>query len=207
MTDLADTVHQLYIHGTLPLLLSLIYPAQSESASSGTTRARATYAFSSAVKHWPLASSALLASSSQGYTALRRGVADPEPVVRRKMAFLVGTLVMQSDEKYEGELPNEVRNLIKERMKAEAEGESLVDGLKREGVFSALVEALRDGRGDDFEFEENALRALVRAAEKGGLSEAEKRDAKAVWEKLGAFGQDERGLGGNDGLEIARALA
>jgi len=122
------------------------------------------------------------------------------------MAFLVGTLIRQSEEKYEGEIPNEVRNLIEERTKAGGESETLLDGSRREGIFAALVEALKNGDGEDLEFEENALRALGKAAEKGGLSEGEKAEVRAVWEKLGPTGQDERGLGGEDRKELSRAL-
>ncbi len=114
---------------------------------------------------------------------------------------------MQSDEKYEGELPNEIRNLIEERMKSGGEGENLIDGLKREGVLAVLIQALKERGGEDFEFEENAVRALVRAAERGGLSSEEKSEVKAVWKKLGTVGQNERGLGGEDGIEATRALA
>ena len=123
------------------------------------------------------------------------------------MAFLVGTLVLQSDERYEGELPGEVKNLIEERMKASGEGESLVAGLSREGVFGALVGVLRSGVGDDVEFEENAIRTLGRAAEKGGLSDGHKAELTAVWEKLGIAGQEERGFTGDDRLDISRLLA
>ena len=131
---------------------------------------------------------------------------DATPVIRRKMAFLVGTLVLQSGEKYEGEIPDEVRNLIQERMApGSEEGESLVEGLKREGVFAALLEELEAG-GGDWEFEENALRALVNTAERGGLSEGERTRLKGMWEKLGTIGQNERGFGGEDGVNISKVL-
>ena len=136
---------------------------------------------------------------------LRTGVRDPTPVIRRKMAFLVGTLVLQSGEKYEGEIPDEVRDLIKERTASSGEGESLVEGLKREGVLAALLEELEAG-GGDWEFEENALRALVNAAERGGLGEGERTRLKGMWEKLGTVGQNERGFGGEDGVNTSRVL-
>jgi hsp70-interacting protein len=125
------------------------------------------------------------------------------------MAFLVGTLVMQSDEKYEGELPNEVRNLVEESTKAGEIQESLVEGLKREGVLGGLVQGLKgDGeREGDLEFEENAVRALSKSAEKGGLSEAEKETVRGIWERWGSAGQAERGLEGEDAKEISRILA
>ncbi|ORY24290.1 nucleotide exchange factor Fes1-domain-containing protein [Naematelia encephala] len=198
----------LYLYEALPLLLPLIYPESSSTSSQPSfVRAKATYAFSSALKHWPLASSALSANSSSGYSVLKQGVIDPEPVIRRKMAFLVGTLVMQSGEKYEGELPNEVRNLIEERMRSGTKSESLVDGLKAHGVFTELLKGLKEVPEGDFEYEENAIRTLVRAVEKGGLSPEEKNDLRAIWENRGALGQEERGLGGEDGVEIARILA
>ena len=114
---------------------------------------------------------------------------------------------MQSEEKYEGELPSEVRKLMEERMNASGDSESLMDGMKREGVFAALVEAMKTSEGGDFEFEENALRALVRAAVQGGLTEGEKAEVKMIWERLGSLGQHERGLGAEDGQEITSALA
>lgn len=121
------------------------------------------------------------------------------------MAFLVGTLAMQSSERFEGEIPSEVRNYIEENGK-NAPSESLVEGLKREGVFTALVEGLKQGV-DDVEYEENAMRALVRAHQQGGLTVSEKNDLKTIWEKWGKQGKQERGLDGEDGEEVSEALS
>ena len=205
--QLCLTPRQLYIFNVLPSILSIIFPTSS-APPPATTRAKANYAFSSAVKHWPLVTSALSSNSSQGYNTLLEGVADSEPVIRRKMAFLVGTLTMQSGEKYEGEIPNEVRNLIEERIKETAgqPSETLVDGLKHSGVYSALIKALASGSGD-VEFEGNALNALARAAEKGGLSGSEKAQVKTFWESWTENDREERSLGGEDGKEISAALA
>lgn len=111
---------------------------------------------------------------------------------------------MQSGERYEGEIPSEVRNYIEENEK-NAPTESLVEGLKREGVFTALVEGLKQGV-DDVEYEENAMRTLVRAHQKGGLTVSEKSDVRTIWEKWGKQGRQERGLDGEDGREVSDAL-
>ncbi|OXH34057.1 hsp70-like protein [Cryptococcus neoformans] len=197
-----------YIYETFPRILDIIYPPSSISPYPPSVRAKATYALSAALKHWPLASYALCtttSSSESGYSVLRRGVNDPQVIVRRKMAFLVGTLAMQSSERYEGEIPSEVRNYIEENEK-NAPSESLVEGLKREGVFTALVEGLKQGV-DDVEYEENAMRALVRAHQQGGLTVSEKNDLKTIWEKWGKQGKQERGLDGEDGEEVSEALS
>ncbi|WWD18500.1 hypothetical protein CI109_102952 [Kwoniella shandongensis] len=202
----------LYIHNVFPHILSVLYPSSSSSTTHpSSVRAKATYALSSALKHWPLASTVLSSSSPSGYLTIKRGVVDSDPVVRRKMAFLLGTLVMQSGAMYEGEIPNEVRNLLEERMK-ETQGqttESLVDGLKREGVFEGLIDELKRSKNEDdvdLEFEENAIRALAQASEKGGLTDEQKKDLRSVWTAWGVKGQEERGLEGEDGKVISSAL-
>lgn len=198
---------QLYVFNALPAILSTIYPsAESSSKPYTSTRAKATYALSSALKHWPLAAAALASNDSQGHTVLARGVVDPEPVIRRKMAFLIGTLTMQSDEKYEGEIPGEVINLVEEHTKSGGRSEDLVSALKREGVYSALVKGLKES-SDDIEFEENALRALAKAAEKDGLTHEEKHDVKTLWHSWGPQGQEERGLQGEDASHIHKVFA
>lgn len=125
---------------------------------------------------------------------------------------------MQSGMGYEGELPTVVAEMLKERMELQTqkqgqgkgEGqETLVQGLKRSGVFGALLSSLEGqeaGGGEDIEFEENAMRALSRAVEKDGLEEGEKVKLRGVWEKWGEKGRAERGLVGEDGKDIARIL-
>jgi hypothetical protein len=109
---------------------------------------------------------------------------------------------MQSGETYTGEIPNEVRNLIEERMKVpDEQKEGLLDGLRREGVFLALAQAVKES-SEDIEFEENAMRALSQAASRGALSGEEKAVAREVWKSWGSAGQEERGLGGDDAAEI-----
>ncbi|KAL1412858.1 hsp70 nucleotide exchange factor fes1 [Vanrija albida] len=193
----------LFVHDAFPKIIDIIYPATREQA----TRAKAQYAMSSALKHWPLASAALSADSDKGYAVLRQGVADDSAVLKRKFAFLLGTLVMQARESYEGEMPSEVRALLEERAAAAGgKEEDLVLALKRTGVFSSALAALAKG-SDDAEYEENAVRALAKAAAAGGLSADEKAQLRAIWDKWGAEGRAERGLDGADGDEIAKDLA
>ncbi|WVQ96651.1 hypothetical protein IAU59_003757 [Kwoniella sp. CBS 9459] len=224
----------LYINEAFPQILSTL-----TSSHPSSVRAKATYALSSALKHWPLAapvlstpyspSSASASTSSSsgaernGYFVLKEGVNDGDRVVRRKMAFLVGTLIMQSGEKYQGEIPNEVRGLLEERMKqvessggngqGQAASESLVDGLKREGVIRSLLGGLKNAQATqndadvDVEYEENALRALVKAAAKGGLESAEKDELKGIWNGWSAQQKEDRGFVGEDEKEIAAVLA
>lgn len=128
------------------------------------------------------------------------------------MAFMIGTLVMQSGEKYEGDIPAEVQKMIEENQSSTGKvEESLVEGLAREGVFGELLRGLKEIKGEDgeadLEYEENAFRALVRGVEKGGLTVEQKMELRGIWEERGALGQEERGLGGEDGKEISRILA
>lgn len=152
-----------------------------------------------------MASSALSSSSSAGYSALKSIVTDSQTVIRRKAAFLIGTLIMQSGEKYEGDIPKPVVELIQERMNSGEVSEPLVEGLKREGVIGQLLVGLKEG--GDVEYEENAIRALSRAVEKGVLSAEEVGEVKGIWTRCGAGGQAERGLDGQDGKDIEAILA
>jgi hsp70-interacting protein len=152
-----------------------------------------------------MASSALASSSSAGYAALKSIATDSQNVIRRKAAFLIGTLIMQSGEKYEGDIPKPVVELIQEMMNSGEVSEPLVEGLKREGVIGQLSAGLAGS--DDVEYEENAMRALSRAVEKGVLSTEEVGQVKAIWTKWGSSGQAERGLDGQDGQDIEKLLA
>lgn len=152
-----------------------------------------------------MASSALASSSSAGYNALKSIVTDSQTVIRRKAAFLIGTLIMQSGEKYEGDIPKPVVELIQERMNSGEVSEPLVEGLKREGVIGQLLVGLKEG--GDVEYEENAIRALSRAVEKGVLSAEEIGEVKGIWTQWGTAGQAERGLDGQDGKDIEEILA
>lgn len=113
---------------------------------------------------------------------------------------------MQSGEKYEGEIPKAVVELIQQRMDSGQQSEPLVEGLKREGVLSALLKGLQESDGQ-VEYEENALRALVRAVEAGALTQDQASAVKSVWQKWGTAGQAERGFEGSDAQDVEKALA
>lgn len=209
----------LYQNNVLPRILSLIYPSSAPepsatgeaAAASSTTpsravRAKATYAFSAAVKAWPLASAALTTNGHEGYSVLKRGVRDDDVVVRKKMAFLVNTLVLQSEETFEGEMPKEVVEMLKDHAGEVKAAGSLVHGLKAQGVVDALAEGLTQPGDGDLEYEENAMRALSHAAGKGGLSEGVRKQVKDVWEQWGSAGQEERALSGEDGKAVQALL-
>ncbi|KAK4684729.1 hypothetical protein P7C73_g5438, partial [Tremellales sp. Uapishka_1] len=192
----------LYIHNIFPILLALL-----QSSRSTATRAKAAYALSSSLKHWPLAASALASSSDLGYSILSAGVLDPAPLIKRKFAFLVGTLVMQSTEEYKGDdIPTEVKNLLEEQLKnPSSEAEGLVAGLKRNQVFGNLVKGSEEET--DVEYQENAIRALVRALQAEGLEEEEKTILTERWRGFSEEQREERGLGGEDGKDIDKVLA
>ena len=192
---------QFFAHNALQPIVALT----TSTTRSTSVRAKAVYALSSSLKHWPMASSALASSSSAGYHALKSIVTDSQTVIRRKAAFLIGTLIMQSGEKYEGDIPKPVVELIQERMNSGEVSEPLVDGLKREGVIAQLLVGLKEG--GDVEYEENAIRALSRAVEKGVLSAEEIGEVKGIWTQWGASGQAERVLDGQDGKDIEKILA
>nr|ODN93980.1 hsp70-like protein [Cryptococcus depauperatus CBS 7841] len=202
----------LFMHNVFPCILDIIYPSSSSISHPSSVRAKATYALSSSLKHWPLASSVLMAPLSNGatgYSAIKRGVCDSDCVVKRKMAFLVGTLVMQSGETYKGEIPKEVQIIIEEKSKLVLVNDrplNLIEGLKVEGIFTALIDGLKQGV-NDVEFEENALRTLVGALETGGLADGDKAELKLIWEKWDKKGREERGFVGEDCNEVSRALA
>lgn len=129
------------------------------------------------------------------------------------MAFLIGTLVLQSSETYTGEIPQEVTNLIEEHQAQSSASSSsppdLIKGLKSAGVFTTLLSELKTPREElevDVEFEENAMRALTSAFERGGLEDGEKKDLLGVWTKWGPEGRENRGLGGDEGLEIGKVF-
>lgn len=193
------------VNNTVPRLLPLL------TSSSALVRGKATYALSSCLKHWSLAASLLSASSNAGYAALVSALSAPSQSVqvRRKLAFLINTLTVQDGQAYEGEIPGEVRDVMEAHAKeAQAGGEKgLVQGLKENGVYAALVKGLQGEGEGDVEFEENAMRALALAASKGGLGEEEKETVKGVWSRWGSKGQEEHGLVGQDATDIEARLA
>lgn len=129
------------------------------------------------------------------------------------MTFLLGTLVAQASDKFDPkEMPSEVRNVLEEHAKAAGgKHEDLVKGLERTGVFKSSLAELAKVAGmtdaDDVQYEEDAVRALSRAAAADGLSADEKKNLRGIWEQWGAEGQKERGYEGQDAADITQSLA
>lgn len=138
---------------------------------------------------------------------------DDDLVIRRKVCFMLTALVNQARDAFTGEMPSEVRNMIEEHAKqsgGDAKAEDLLAALDRNGVFEAAISALaRDPKDDpeDAEYEENAMRALVRAAEFGGLKDEQKGQLKDIWTAWTPIGKERRGLEGADAEEISKVLA
>lgn len=198
--------NQFFAHNALTPIVGLT----TSTSRPTSVRAKAVYALSSSLKHWPMASSALASSSSAGFSALKTIVSDSQPVIRRKAAFLVGTLVMQSGEKYEGDIPKPVVELIKERMDSGEVSTPLAEGLQKEGVLSQLLAGLKastSGSEGDVEYEENALRCLARALDKKVLSAEDKAELKSIWDSWGAEGRSQRGFEGQDAQDVEQSLA
>ncbi|WVW84637.1 hypothetical protein I302_106671 [Kwoniella bestiolae CBS 10118] len=199
----------LYIHSAFPLILQSYL-----LSTSSPVRAKAIYALSASLKHWPLASQALSQSYPSdkdgkditGYEVLLRGLGDTDKTVRKKVSFLISTLVLQSNDRYDDkELPNEVRNVIEEltkNTKKEEEKDGLIAGLSRGGIFAELLVQLKEVKEDNLEFEENALKGLINALKFDGLSTQEKEQFKGIWMGLSIQQREERGL---DKDEIASA--
>jgi hypothetical protein len=117
---------------------------------------------------------------------------------------------MQSGEKYEGDIPKPVVELIKERMDSGEVSTPLAEALQSEGVLSQLLAGLKESTGKsegDVEYEENAVRGLSRAAEKNVLSAEDKAELKGIWESWGAEDRAQRGLEGQDAQDIETSLA
>ncbi|EIW73560.1 hypothetical protein TREMEDRAFT_73099 [Tremella mesenterica DSM 1558] len=202
----------LHLHTPLTPILSLLSPSHSPQ-----TRARATYALSSSLKHWPLTPTALSLNSDEGYLAISSGVRDLDVGVRRKMAFLVHNLVLLHAEGWDTEVPEDVAAHILEGRQGQ---EDVMEGLYRAGVFKELLNVLKGGRestskgegegeGDkgEMEYDEFALRALVGAIEMDVLTSEEKMQVKEIWEKWGNEGRKERGIESADEESIGRLLS
>lgn len=175
-----------FAQNPLPSIFSIIagvHPTDSSHRISAATRSKAVYCLSAAVKHWPQAIDVLSADSARGWSVIREGVSDPDVTIRRKVAFLANTLLIQSDE-------------------IENQKEAMARTMQEQGVTGALVKSLvsplptgEDGQDDgvDADFQEKALRALVSAAERNGLSGDDKQRLAAFvggwqpdqWEAVG----------------------
>ncbi|WVQ65813.1 uncharacterized protein L199_003991 [Kwoniella botswanensis] len=196
----------LYIHSAFPLILQSYL-----NSSSPAVRSKAIYALSASLKHWPLAPQALSQKHENvtvtGYEVLLKGLKDSDKNVRKKVSFLVSTLVLQSNDKYDQkELPNEVRNVIEELTKSNTvKEEGLIDGLSKSGIFQESLDQLQHVKEDNLEFEENSLKSLINALKTSGLNDEERGQFKGIWNGLNAQQREDRGLG-KDEIESVNGI-
>lgn len=185
-----------FAQNPLPAVYSIIsgvHPTDSSHRISAATRSKAVYCLSAAVKHWPQAIDVLSADSARGWTVIREGVSDPDVTIRRKVAFLANTLLIQSDE-------------------IENQKEAMVKTMQEQGITAALVKSLvsplptgEDGQDDgvDADYQEKALRALVSAAERDGLSGEDKQRLTTLVGGWQASQWEEVGFSASEGKEAA----
>lgn len=206
-------------HSPLPTLLSLISSTHPTSSShspsiSSQTRSKSVYALSAALKHYPAAQSLLDADDARGWRVLKAGLRDPDGVVRRKVAFLLGTLIMQCGEGFTTE--DGVTDLTK---KEEAE-KGMMTTMRTNEIFPALLESIThplplgpdgDSTDPDWDMTEKSFRALMGAVEKGGLGSEEKAVLKGLLERWRREGGEEGwgivGVGEEEGKGFLEVLS
>lgn len=164
-------------------LISSIHPTNSSTQISNSTRAKAVYCLSAALKHWPGAVADLTDDSNRGWSTLRDGLSDPDPTIRRKIAFLINTLLIQStdmpEDSTQGSTPT-----------ADGQPNEMVEKMSETQVFDALLKSLTKplpmgADGDisepDWDLQEKCTRALVSALERGGLDAEQRQTLAALW--------------------------
>ncbi len=133
------------------------------------------------------------------------------------MAFLVNTLVLQSDERgVDGDADADGAR-ITQLDTPTSTSNPLLTALQSHGILSALVRAIAsplpagpdgDAPPSDPDFFEKAVRALVAAAERGGLAAPQRAEAGAVWERWGGEGQwEEMGFSEEEGRRVRRVFS
>jgi hsp70-interacting protein len=167
-------------------IISSIHPTNSSTQISTSTRAKAVYAVSAALKHWPGAVVDLSDDSNRGWNMLREGLSDPDPTIRRKIAFLINTLLVQSTdmpteedaapkpaEKEVSDQPNEMVQKMAETR--------VIDALLKSVVKPLPMGPDGDISERDWDLLEKCTRALVSALERGGLDAEQRRTLGALW--------------------------
>lgn len=166
-------------------IISAIHPTNSSTQISTSTRAKAVYAVSAALKHWPGAVADLSDDSNRGWNMLREGLSDPDPTIRRKIAFLINTLLVQSTD-----MPTEDGAAPKAASTSEQPNE-MVQKMAETRVIDALLKSVvkplpMGPDGDiserDWDLLEKCTRALVSALERGGLDGEQRRMLGDLWQ-------------------------
>lgn len=165
-------------------LISSIHPTNSSTQISNSTRAKAVYCLSAALKHWPGAVANLSDDSNRGWSTLREGLSDPDPTIRRKIAFLINTLLIQSTD-----MPEE--STTSSAPAAAGQPNEMVGKMSETRVIDALLKSLikplpMGADGDisepDWDLQEKCTRALVSALERGGLDAEQRKTLAALWQ-------------------------
>ncbi|KAG8797582.1 hsp70 nucleotide exchange factor fes1 [Serendipita sp. 399] len=158
----------LHSHSPLPKILSSL--SIQEHGTSPGIRSKAVYCLSGLLKHNRSAVAAMEANN--GWKVLDAALSDPDISVRRKVAFLLNTLLMQDGSAIEQPLQTTTDDVARQYVSQYDIPRTLINGLvgslpKNEDG----SEQLADG-----DFEEKAARALLTYLEGGGKLSLE--DAK-----------------------------
>ena len=165
-------------------LISSTHPTISSTQISNSTRAKAVYCLSAALKHWPGAVADLTDDSNRGWSTLREGLSDPDPVIRRKIALLINTLLIQSTDMPEDSTQSSTPAAV-------GQPNEMVEKMSETRVVDALLKSLTKplpmgADGDisepDWDLREKCTRALVSALERGGLDAEQRQSLASLWD-------------------------
>ncbi|KAF8312656.1 Fes1-domain-containing protein [Clavulina sp. PMI_390] len=163
-------------YNPLPQLISILSPSPSSSttSTSPTTRSKAVYCISNALRHNARAVQAF--DSLKGWAALSACLQDSSVIVRRKVAFLLLTLLLQDGPSSSKPEPISLPPSVHTNLPAPLpeEGDTDTDGaasraIASSGIVSQLLKSLvspvpsgPDGdEGRDADFEEKSIKVVL----------------------------------------------
>jgi len=184
--------------------------------SSEQTRSRAIYCLSSTLKHNLNAIASLSQQDSWGWKVLSAALSDPSIIIRRKVAFLLSSLLLGVP------TPGDLPSTGIAEFGAPAPSAPL-DGMVESGIPSTLLQSLdptshvipasgpnADGVAshEDADYREKACRVLIALLERKGLKDEDKQAFKALWQswKKGGF-EESVGLSEEEGKMVDSWLA
>ncbi|KAJ9105452.1 hypothetical protein QFC21_001823 [Naganishia friedmannii] len=164
-------------------IISSIHPTDSNIQISNSTRAKAVYSLSAALKHWPAAVADLSSDADRGWATLRDGLSDPDVTVRRKIAFLLSTLLLQSDDYTDAGviIENPVTSTSPNKTVQKMAETKVLDALIRSLVKPLPMGPDGDISEPDWDLQEKCTRALVSALERGGLDAEQRKVLQDLW--------------------------
>lgn len=151
-------------HAPLSKVLYLLQPNLVDHTAQ--TRSKAVYCLSASLRHNRAAVEGL--EALQGWQVLKGGLTDPDPTVRRKVAFLLNALLLP-DNSDDQVLTTTTHDLTR-------------DALQKHGITSVLVAGLADPHDADDDLEEKSARALLSYLEIEGRLET--ADSSKLLSKL-----------------------